>query len=89
MLLFHITTDNGISYFIFDNFQPLASELINIRMKLEESRRKIEDGKKKMEQQMSEQRQKMGKQAFMHVINKASNCSSNSKESKGKKCIMT
>ena len=49
---------------------PLPSELMDIRMKLEERRRQIEGEKRRMEAQWTKQRQKMGKQAFIQVVSK-------------------
>lgn len=46
----------------------MASELHNVRLKLEEKRRRIEAEKRKMEQAMNKQRQKLGKEAFMQAV---------------------
>lgn len=46
----------------------MASELHNVRLKLEEKRRRIESEKRKMEQAMNNQRQKLGKEAFMQAV---------------------
>lgn len=48
--------------------QIMASELHNVRLKLEEKRRRIETEKRKMEQVMNKQRQKLGKEAFMQAV---------------------
>lgn len=48
----------------------MASQLNNIRMKLEEKRRHIEDSKKKMDIVVSKQRQKVGKAAFLQAVTK-------------------
>lgn len=48
----------------------MASQLNNIRMKLEEKRRHIENEKRKMEVVMSKQRQKVGKAAFLQAVTK-------------------
>ncbi|CAH1247364.1 CAMSAP1 [Branchiostoma lanceolatum] len=48
--------------------QPLASQMVKLRLKLEEKRRTIENEKKKMELQWNRQRQRVGKAAFLHVI---------------------
>ena len=48
--------------------QIIASELHNVRLKLEEKRRRIETEKRKMEQMLTKQRQKMGKDAFMQAV---------------------
>ncbi|KAK8726897.1 hypothetical protein OTU49_010116 [Cherax quadricarinatus] len=53
-----------------ENMEPqvMASELHNVRLKLEEKRRRIEAEKRKMEQAMNKQRQKLGKEAFMQAV---------------------
>ncbi|KAM9641815.1 calmodulin-regulated spectrin-associated protein 1 [Trichechus inunguis] len=48
----------------------LASELVQLRMQLEEKRRAIEAQKKKMEALSARQRLKLGKAAFLHVVKK-------------------
>ncbi|XP_044053693.1 calmodulin-regulated spectrin-associated protein 1-B isoform X3 [Siniperca chuatsi] len=48
----------------------LASELVQLRMQLEEKRRAIEHQKKKMEVLSTRQRQKLGKAAFLHIVKK-------------------
>ncbi|XP_070515368.1 patronin isoform X6 [Cardiocondyla obscurior] len=48
----------------------MASQLNNIRLKLEEKRRHIENEKRKMEVVMSKQRQKVGKAAFLQAVTK-------------------
>lgn len=48
----------------------LASELVHLRMQLEEKRRTIEMHKKKMENLSARQRQQLGKAAFLHVVKK-------------------
>ncbi|XP_037401923.1 calmodulin-regulated spectrin-associated protein 1a isoform X5 [Pygocentrus nattereri] len=48
----------------------VASELIHLRMQLEEKRRAIETQKKKMERLSARQRLKLGKAAFLHVVKK-------------------
>ncbi|XP_049618172.1 calmodulin-regulated spectrin-associated protein 1-B isoform X2 [Syngnathus scovelli] len=48
----------------------LASEMIQLRMQLEEKRRAIEHQKKKMEVLSARQRQKLGKAAFLHIVKK-------------------
>lgn len=50
----------------------MASQLNDIRMKLEEKRKHIENEKKKIELVVSKQRQKVGKAAFLQAINKVS-----------------
>ncbi|XP_057327646.1 patronin isoform X10 [Microplitis mediator] len=47
-----------------------ASQINNIRMKLEEKRRHIENEKRKMEVVVSKQRQKVGKAAFLQAVTK-------------------
>jgi hypothetical protein len=65
-----------IDLFISDdtsaNNHIMASQLHNIRMKLEEKRRRIESEKRRMEVVMSKQRQKMGKAAFLQAVTKVS-----------------
>ncbi|XP_075792789.1 calmodulin-regulated spectrin-associated protein 2 isoform X3 [Pelodiscus sinensis] len=53
-----------------DTTQLLASEMVHLRMKLEEKRRAIEAQKKKMEAAFTKQRQKMGRTAFLNVVKK-------------------
>ncbi|KAM4577619.1 calmodulin-regulated spectrin-associated protein 1-B isoform 2-T2 [Odontesthes bonariensis] len=48
----------------------LASEIVQLRMQLEEKRRAIEHQKKKMEALSARQRQKLGKAAFLHIVKK-------------------
>lgn len=48
----------------------LASELVHLRMQLEEKRRAIEMQKKKMETMSARQRMQLGKAAFLHVVKK-------------------
>ncbi|KAM8864883.1 calmodulin-regulated spectrin-associated protein 1-B isoform 1-T1 [Synchiropus picturatus] len=48
----------------------LASEIVQLRMQLEEKRRAIEHQKKKMEVISARQRQKLGKAAFLHIVKK-------------------
>ncbi|XP_058802244.1 patronin isoform X4 [Phymastichus coffea] len=48
----------------------MASQLNNIRLKLEEKKRHIENEKKKMEIVMSRRRQKVGKAAFLQAVTK-------------------
>ncbi|XP_061586506.1 calmodulin-regulated spectrin-associated protein 1-B isoform X2 [Cololabis saira] len=49
----------------------LASEIIQLRMQLEEKRRAIEHQKKKMEVLSARQRQKLGKAAFLHIVKRS------------------
>ncbi|XP_074858379.1 calmodulin-regulated spectrin-associated protein 2 isoform X4 [Carettochelys insculpta] len=53
-----------------DTTQLLASEMVHLRMKLEEKRRAIEAQKKKVEAAFTRQRQKMGRTAFLNVVKK-------------------
>lgn len=53
-----------------DTTQMLASEMVHLRMKLEEKRRAIEAQKKKVEAAFTRQRQKMGRTAFLSVVKK-------------------
>nr|CAD7426198.1 unnamed protein product [Timema monikensis] len=53
-----------------NNNQVMATQLHNIRMKLEEKRRRIESEKRRMEVVMSKQRQKVGKAAFLQAVTK-------------------
>uniref|UniRef100_A0AAV2MR89 Calmodulin-regulated spectrin-associated protein 1 n=1 Tax=Knipowitschia caucasica TaxID=637954 RepID=A0AAV2MR89_KNICA len=48
----------------------LSSEMVQLRMQLEEKRRAIEHQKKKMEVLSARQRQKLGKAAFLHIVKK-------------------
>lgn len=48
----------------------LASEIVQLRMQLEEKRRAIEHQKKKMEVLSARQRQKLGKAAFLNIVKK-------------------
>lgn len=50
-----------------DPVELLPSELIGLRLKLEENRRQIENRKKLAEKQWHRQRQQMGKEAFIQV----------------------
>lgn len=53
----------------------MGSQLLNVRLKLEEKRRHIESEKRRMEAVMSRQRQKVGKAAFLQAVTKVSFCS--------------
>ncbi|XP_072276178.1 calmodulin-regulated spectrin-associated protein 2 isoform X2 [Pyxicephalus adspersus] len=53
-----------------DTTQLLASEVVQLRMNLEEKRRAIEAQKKKVEAAFTRQRQKMGRTAFLTVVKK-------------------
>lgn len=52
----------------------MASQLNDIRMKLEEKRRHIENEKRKMEIVVNKQRQKVGKAAFLQAVTKVCYC---------------
>lgn len=66
----HLSILNFKNYLADENMEPqiMASELHNVRLKLEEKRRRIESEKRKMEQAMNKQRQKLGKEAFMQAV---------------------
>ncbi|XP_041956997.1 calmodulin-regulated spectrin-associated protein 1-B isoform X1 [Alosa sapidissima] len=53
-----------------DSANVLASELVQLRMQLEEKRRAIETQKRKMEVLSARQRLKLGKVAFLHIVKK-------------------
>uniref|UniRef100_A0A8C5QKJ1 Calmodulin regulated spectrin associated protein family member 2 n=1 Tax=Leptobrachium leishanense TaxID=445787 RepID=A0A8C5QKJ1_9ANUR len=53
-----------------DTTQLLASEVVQLRMKLEAKRRAIEAQKKKVEAAFTRQRQRMGRTAFLTVVKK-------------------
>ncbi|NWH77351.1 CAMP2 protein, partial [Piaya cayana] len=53
-----------------DTTQLLVSEMVHLRMMLEERRRAIEAQKKKVEAEFTKQRQKMGRTAFLNVVKK-------------------
>ncbi|KAK8401521.1 hypothetical protein O3P69_001012 [Scylla paramamosain] len=71
-------SDDNKSASADENMEPqvMASELHNVRLKLEEKRRRIENEKRKMEQAMNNQRQKLGKEAFMQAVVKGGKGSS-------------
>lgn len=46
----------------------MSSQLLNIKLKLEEKRRQIENDKRKMESLMNRQRQQVGKAAFFQAV---------------------
>jgi hypothetical protein len=48
----------------------IASQVYNIRMKLEEKRRKIEQERKNAEEEWKSNRQNIGKEAFLRVVHK-------------------
>ncbi|XP_075552367.1 calmodulin-regulated spectrin-associated protein patronin isoform X1 [Dermacentor variabilis] len=51
-----------------DSSSPLAAQLNNVRLKLEERRRKIEQEKRRMEDRVKKQRQKVSKAAFLQAV---------------------
>ncbi|KAJ8357209.1 hypothetical protein SKAU_G00200030 [Synaphobranchus kaupii] len=53
-----------------DPTQLLASEMVQLKMKLEEKRRAIEAQKKKVEAAFTRHRQRMGRTAFLNVVRK-------------------
>lgn len=56
----------------------MSSQLLNIKLKLEEKRRQIENDKRKMESIMNRQRQDISKAAFFQAITKVNfKCSQN------------
>ena len=52
--------------------QLMASQISDLRMKLEEKRRRIEAEKCKMEMALAQQKQRLGKQAFLQAVSKVS-----------------
>ena len=46
----------------------MASQLNNVRLKLEQRRKRIEEEKKKMESIMARQREKVGQEAFLRAV---------------------
>lgn len=70
-----------------DSSSPLAAQLNNVRLKLEERRRKIEQEKRRMEDRVKRQRQKVGKAAFLQAVargeSRVSEGSSSTHESSG------
>ncbi|XP_025203346.1 patronin isoform X4 [Melanaphis sacchari] len=55
----------------------MSSQLLNIKLKLEEKRRQIENDKRKMESLMNRQRQQVGKAAFFQAVTRSKNGSRN------------
>ncbi|XP_022172106.1 patronin isoform X5 [Myzus persicae] len=51
----------------------MSSQLLNIKLKLEEKRRQIENDKRKMESLMNRQRQQVGKAAFFQAVTRNKN----------------
>ncbi|XP_037538210.1 calmodulin-regulated spectrin-associated protein 2 [Nematolebias whitei] len=63
-----ITSPSPITSSPRDPSHFIASEMIQLRMKLEEKRRAIEAQKKKVEAAFTRHRQKMGRTAFLNVV---------------------
>ncbi|XP_033127600.1 calmodulin-regulated spectrin-associated protein 1-B-like [Anneissia japonica] len=56
-----------------NSWEPSASEMLQLRLKLEEKRRNIDREKRKMERNFNKQRQRVGKAAFMQIIRNENN----------------
>ncbi|XP_076361830.1 patronin-like isoform X2 [Tachypleus tridentatus] len=67
---FSLHGDSGGTTPINGSENALASQLLNIRLALEERRRKIEQDKKHMEALWKRHRQKLGKAAFLQAVSK-------------------
>ncbi|XP_056276934.1 calmodulin-regulated spectrin-associated protein 2 isoform X2 [Pseudoliparis swirei] len=63
-----ITSPSPVTPSPRDPSHLIASEMIQLRMKLEEKRRAIEAQKKKVEEAFTRHRQKMGRTAFLNVV---------------------
>ncbi|KAM9844722.1 calmodulin-regulated spectrin-associated protein 2 [Aulostomus maculatus] len=63
-----ITSPSSLTPSPRDPSHLIASEMIQLRMKLEEKRRAIEAQKKKVEEAFTRHRQKMGRTAFLNVV---------------------
>ncbi|XP_057181579.1 calmodulin-regulated spectrin-associated protein 2a isoform X2 [Triplophysa rosa] len=63
-----------------DPAQAMASEMVQLRMRLEEKRRAIEAQKKKVEAAFTRHRQKMGRSAFLTVLKRKGDGTSPSQE---------
>ncbi|XP_077370217.1 calmodulin-regulated spectrin-associated protein 2 isoform X2 [Festucalex cinctus] len=63
-----ITSPSPVTPPARDPSHLIASEMIQLRMKLEEKRRAIEAQKKKVEEAFTRHRQKMGRTAFLNVV---------------------
>ncbi|XP_071348794.1 calmodulin-regulated spectrin-associated protein 2 isoform X1 [Trachinotus anak] len=63
-----ITSPSPVTPSPRDTSHVIASEMIQLRMKLEEKRRAIEAQKKKVEAAFTRHRQRMGRTAFLNVV---------------------
>ncbi|CAN9502897.1 unnamed protein product [Ophioblennius macclurei] len=63
-----ITSSSPVTSSSRDPSHLISSEMIQLRMKLEEKRRAIEAQKKKVEAAFTRHRQKMGRTAFLNVV---------------------
>ncbi|KAK2822319.1 hypothetical protein Q5P01_022384 [Channa striata] len=63
-----ITSPSPVTPSPRDHSHIIASEMIQLRMKLEEKRRAIEAQKKKVEAAFTRHRQRMGRTAFLNVV---------------------
>ncbi|XP_062260287.1 calmodulin-regulated spectrin-associated protein 2 isoform X1 [Platichthys flesus] len=63
-----ITSPSPVTPTYRDPSHVIASEMIQLRMKLEEKRRAIEAQKKKVEAAFTRHRQRMGRTAFLNVV---------------------
>uniref|UniRef100_T1JA50 CKK domain-containing protein n=1 Tax=Strigamia maritima TaxID=126957 RepID=T1JA50_STRMM len=60
---------------------PLAAQVHNVRLKLEEKRRRIETEKRKMELTLNRARQKVGKAAFLQAVSRGKGSGRNTPDS--------
>ncbi|XP_034230679.1 patronin isoform X3 [Thrips palmi] len=66
----HMVEDAGANTGGSGGSPAMASQLLNVRLKLEEKRRHIESEKRKMELMLNKQRQRVGKAAFLQAVTK-------------------
>lgn len=66
----HMMEDAGANSSGSGGSPAMASQLLNVRLKLEEKRRHIESEKRKMELMLNKQRQRVGKAAFLQAVTK-------------------